>query len=319
MNLKLNISKKSPPQKPPSGQPPWIDGRFGGPPGQKWGRFFWYLVLLLIIFWFWQSMSTQLNVRAIPYSQFKALAAQKRVADLTISETEISGRVLPKPAVKPGGHPAAPAQATPQSGAAGAYQFQTGRVADPDLVRDLQKEGIQFTGAHTSFISQFVLIWLLPILAMVFLWRVLARRIGSIGQGVMGFGSSKAKVVADKDTGVTFGDVAGCEEAKYELQEVVSFLKNPGRYKALGAIIPKGILLVGPPGTGKTLLARAVAGKPRYRFFSSAAAILWKCLSASAPRGSAICLHGPNPRPPALSSSMNWTRWRASGACTWVR
>ena len=102
---------------------------------------------------------------------------------------------------------------------------------------------------------------------MVLLWRFLSRRLGSIGQGIMSFGASKAKVVADKDTGVTFNDVAGCDEAKYELQEVVTFLKNPDRYKALGAAIPKGILLVGPPGTGKTLLARAVAGEARVLFF----------------------------------------------------
>ena len=89
-----------------------------------------------------------------------------------------------------------------------------------------------------------------------------------VGQSMLGIGSSKARLVADTDTGVHFDDVAGCDEAKYELQEVVEFLKNPERYRALGATVPKGVLLVGPPGTGKTLLARAVAGEAHVPFFS---------------------------------------------------
>jgi cell division protease FtsH len=135
------------------------------------------------------------------------------------------------------------------------------------LVADLQKSGVEFSGVRPTFISQFLWAWLVPIGVMILVWRFLARRMGNIGQGLMSFGSSKAKVVADTDTGITFDDVAGCDEAKYELQEVVTFLKNPERYKALGAAIPKGILLIGPPGTGKTLLARAVAGEAKVPFF----------------------------------------------------
>ncbi len=103
---------------------------------------------------------------------------------------------------------------------------------------------------------------------MFLLWTFLFRRIGAAGQAVMRIGRSNAKLVADKETGVTFDDVAGCDEAKFELQEVVDFLKHPDRYSALGAKIPKGVLLVGPPGTGKTLLARAVAGEAHVPFFS---------------------------------------------------
>src|SRR5207248_4963892 len=91
---------------------------------------------------------------------------------------------------------------------------------------------------------------------------------GGAGQSILSFGKSRARLVAEKETGVTFNDVAGCDEAKYELQEVVDFLKNPNRYKSLGAKIPKGVLLVGPPGTGKTLLAKAVAGEAKVPFFS---------------------------------------------------
>ncbi len=266
----------------------------------------WYFLIMLGMLWFWQEASHQLTTRTIPYSQFKDLAAQRRVANLTINETDITGEVLPKPAGEgKTNSPAATettnalaksesktaketnaasltkapsgtnvAKAMPKAGKektttakAEAYLFRTVRVEDPDLVRDLQKAGVEYTGVRPGFMSQFLWAWVIPIAVMVLLWRFLSRRLGSIGQGIMSFGSSKAKVVADKDTGVTFNDVAGCEEAKFELQEVVTFLKNPDRYKALGAAIPKGILLVGPPGTGKTLLARAVAGEAKVPFF----------------------------------------------------
>jgi cell division protease FtsH len=279
-------------------------GKLGGWSGQPWGPAFWYFLLMLGMLWFWQEASHQLTTRTIPYSQFKDLVAQHRLANLTINESEITGKVLPKPESNPVNGPAgvsetnrlkanqtrteearAPAQGwgkagtnavesapqtgRPQTSAAKteAYLFRTVRVEDPDLVRDLQKAGIRFAGVRTGFMSQFLWAWVIPIAVMVLLWRFLSRRLGSIGQGLMSFGSSKAKVVADKDTGVTFNDVAGCDEAKYELQEVVTFLKNPDRYKSLGATIPKGILLVGPPGTGKTLLARAVAGEAKVPFF----------------------------------------------------
>jgi cell division protease FtsH len=262
---------------------------------------------MLGMLWFWQEASRQLTTKTIPYSRFKDLLAEHRVADLTIEETEITGKVLPKPEAKPEPksgtqtatnalkeskpESAGESNAVPQLMAAArtnaaaapppkpngkakanvaqpeSYLFRTVRVEDPDLVNQLEKTGVQFTGVRPTFMSQFLWAWVVPIAAMVLLWRFLSRRLGSMGQGLMSFGASKAKVVADKETGVTFNDVAGCDEAKYELQEVVAFLKNPDRYKSLGATIPKGILLIGPPGTGKTLLARAVAGEAKVPFF----------------------------------------------------
>ena len=139
---------------------------------------------------------------------------------------------------------------------------------DPNLVHDLEAGEAKFAGERPSPISQILWSWIIPIGVMFLLWWLLSRGMKGVGQSVMGFGSSKAKLVADTETGVTFDDVAGCDEPKYELQEVVEFLKNPGRYKALGAEIPKGVLLLGPPGTGKTLLARAVAGEAHVPFFS---------------------------------------------------
>jgi cell division protease FtsH len=148
------------------------------------------------------------------------------------------------------------------------FMFRTVRVEDPDLVHDLEKANVKFLGVKPGFMSQFLWFWVLPIGLMILLWQFLARRVKGFGQSVMRFGASGAKLVADTDTKVTFNDVAGCEEAKYELQEVVTFLMHPERYRSLGARIPKGVLLVGPPGTGKTLLARAVAGEAKVPFFS---------------------------------------------------
>jgi len=254
--------------------------------------------------WFWQEASRQLIQRTIPYSEFKDLLAQGQVQNVEVGTSDIKGQVVPRPkpkiearttvlppetsgrparsSVSEAGTPhrtnsvaetnklAASAELEKKKTAAvlnQSYAFRTVRVDDPDLVRDLQKAHIVYAGVRPGVMSQLIWAWILPIGAMFLLWRWLSRGMGSLGQGIMSFGSSKAKVVADQDTGVTFNDVAGCDEAKVELEEIVSFLKNPDRYRALGAVIPKGILLIGPPGTGKTLLARAVAGEAKVPFF----------------------------------------------------
>lgn len=149
------------------------------------------------------------------------------------------------------------------------FLFQTIRVEDPKLVEELSAANVKFTGSRPSFLSQFLMAWVIPIALMIALWVYLGRKMaGAAGGGILNVGRSKAKLIAENATGVTFNDVAGCDEAKYELQEIVDFLKNPDRYKSLGARIPKGALLVGPPGTGKTLLARAVAGEAKVPFYS---------------------------------------------------
>jgi cell division protease FtsH len=241
----------------------------------QWRLWIWYFLVTLLVLWVWQELGNQVEHRTIPYSEFKAYLAKDEVAEALVKQDEIDGRIVPKsqneaktkpaespaPAASPGGVTQTPgADKKP-------FFFRTERVEDPGLVNELQAAGVQYGAARPGVISQFLLAWVLPIAVMVILWNLLARRMGGQAQSIFSIGKSRARLVADPDTGVTFEDVAGCDEAKFELQEVVNFVKNPKQYEGVGARIPKGVLLVGPPGTGKTLLARAVAGEAKVPFF----------------------------------------------------
>jgi cell division protease FtsH len=147
-------------------------------------------------------------------------------------------------------------------------RFITTRV-EPDLARNLQQHGVVVTGEIESTFLRDLLSWIVPVALFVGVWMFVIRRMGGgAGGGLMQIGKSKAKVYVETDTKVTFDDVAGVDEAKAELQEIIDFLRNPQDYSRLGGRMPKGVLLVGPPGTGKTLLARAVAGEAKVPFFS---------------------------------------------------
>ena len=146
--------------------------------------------------------------------------------------------------------------------------FQSVRVEDPKLIGDLDASGVDYSGVQKSMVGQVLWGTVLPIIFWVGLWFLLFRGMGRPGAGLLSIGKSKAKISVEKDTGVRFEDVAGCEESKEELKEVVEFLKNPKKYEDLGAKIPKGVLLLGPPGTGKTLLSRALAGEAKVPFYS---------------------------------------------------
>jgi cell division protease FtsH len=197
-----------------------------------------------------QIWNTAGQTEAISYSDFEQLVADKKIAEVVIASDTIQGRLKEK-------------------GPDGKDKFVTVRV-DPVLADKLAAEGIKVSGAPpTGFIGT-VLTWIAPFILFYLLWVLLFRRFGG-GQGLGGLmtvGKSRAKIYVETDTKVTFNDVAGVDEAKFELQEFVAFLKNPKSYGRLGARVPKGILLVGPPGTGKTLLARAVAGEAGVSFFS---------------------------------------------------
>jgi cell division protease FtsH len=259
-------------------------------PEPRWRFSIAYLLFALLILWGWQDLFYQLSVRTIPYSQFKAYLARHEVAAAVVKQDEIDGRIVPlatsgaknqtaepSPTAAPGNEnqkTAPNSTAVPKSEAQRSpaetqpFLFRTERVEDPDLVRELQAAGVEYAAARPGIISQLLIGWVLPILIMVGLWSFFARRLNPTGESIFSIGKSRAKLVADPDTGVTFDDVAGAEEAKFELKEVVDFLKNPKQYENVGAHIPKGVLLVGPPGTGKTLLARAVAGEAKVPFFS---------------------------------------------------
>ena len=152
-----------------------------------------------------------------------------------------------------------------------APDYFTGVMVDYKLTDRLHKAGVEFgekiPDTASAMIFEVFITVILPIILMVILFNFLMRKM-SKGGGMMGIGKSNAKVYVEKETGVTFQDVAGQDEAKESLQEVVDFLHNPGKYTGIGAKLPKGALLVGPPGTGKTLLAKAVAGEAKVPFFS---------------------------------------------------
>lgn len=210
----------------------------------------WYVLAAIFAYLFITDLlQASRQTETLPYSDFRKLVAEGRIAEARVGQTTITGRF--------------------REPIDGRQFFVTQRV-DEDLAEELLKGGVTFTGSVPNTFLSNILSWTVPALVFFGLWWFVVRRFADKAGfgGLMSVGKSKAKVYVEKNTGVTFADVAGCDEAKAELEEIVAFLKDPETYGQLGARPPKGVLLVGPPGTGKTLLARAVAGEAGVPFFS---------------------------------------------------
>jgi cell division protease FtsH len=212
---------------------------------------FWYVTgAILLLFWIQSFYVATTKSTPIPYSRFQSLLNEDKIAEIGISQNSIRGTLK-------------------EAQQDGLKDFVTTRV-EPDLAQGLDKHGVVYTGEIESRWLNDLLSWIIPTIFFVAIWMFAIRRMGAGGGlgGLMAIGKSRAKIYVEKETKVTFADVAGVDEAKEELVEIVNFLKDPKSYGRLGGRSPKGVLLVGPPGTGKTLLARAVAGEAGVPFFS---------------------------------------------------
>jgi len=211
----------------------------------------WYLVIALGLLLVIESLWLTEALHTLSYSEFKQFVRDNTVASLVLTRDELRGRLKEAREIR--------GRTT--------RLFTTVRVDDADLVPLLDQHGVQYSGRVESQWLATLLSWIVPTLLFFGVWLFVFRRMGA-SNSIMTLGKSRAKIYGESDVQVTFNDVAGVQEAKDELIEVVEFLRYPEKFQRLGGRLPKGVLLVGPPGTGKTLLARAVAGEAKVPFFS---------------------------------------------------
>jgi cell division protease FtsH len=210
----------------------------------------WYVLLgVWLVLLLHNMIASALMVENIPYSEFVKLVKEGKVAEIAISENDIQGRMVPS-------------EGSSEKGAL----FRTVRV-DPGISELMEENNVTYSGRIESNFLGTIMSWVIPIALFFGIWMFMMRRFQQ-QSGFMTIGKNKAKIYMEDDVSIRFKDAAGVDEARQELEEVTSFLQEPGRYTRVGGQIPRGILLVGPPGTGKTLLAKAVAGESGVPFFS---------------------------------------------------
>ena len=248
-------------------------GESGGKDKKKFTFSFWYFFIILMLFFALNAfmVSRQSNVYSVDYTQFKALIENGTIRRVAIEEERYVGYPFTRDEVVSDLN----AFSSDTGIAAYSQSFSTYKVDDPAFIPLLDRKGVEYyaTPPVKPSIFSTLLSYILPFVFIMLIWRFLFSKMGGGGgQGVLSFNQNKAKIVAEGDTGIRFDDVAGADESKYELEEVVDFLKRPEKYTEIGGKIPKGVLLVGPPGTGKTLLAKAVAGEAGVPFFKMSGA-----------------------------------------------
>ena len=210
----------------------------------------WYVLLgVWIVLIIQNLLYSAFSVRTIPYSHFLQLLKENKITEVAISKNQIQGKMIEDVATGK------------------EIIFKTIRV-DPETSDLLEQHNVKFKGEVESTFLQNIISWLVPTALFFGIWFLLMKRITGQQQSFMTLGKNKAKIYMEDELDVTLEDVAGVDEAKQELVEVIEFLKEPGKFTELGGKMPKGVLLVGPPGTGKTLLAKAIAGESKVPFFS---------------------------------------------------
>jgi cell division protease FtsH len=250
---------KGGPQFPFGGGPNFPDLKpFGG-----WKSLIVYIIALFILMSLFNYVFLNKMNPAIDFSEFKARISSGEIKRVEITESYFTGFT------------SASKQDTSRRITRSAYgpsqekAYRTVSIYDPDFIKLLDEKNVAYgaVSREGNAVLSFIFSWVLPIAFFIFIWRFVFKRLGNFGGNVLSVGQNRAVIVAEGDIVTRFSDVAGVDEAKEELVEVVDFLKSPQKYKEIGGKIPKGVLLVGPPGTGKTLLARAVAGEAGVSFF----------------------------------------------------